>query len=181
MCVPPNTIPQDRLTLFHKTQHSSSEAVATKTSGCPGPHTDSVCSTSRTCAAPPAALLRPLYRPAVVPASLHPEDGDKTIQGVNRSAESVQRPHGAAVAAQAQGTSSRRPLPEFSTTSDTTAYRVHFAPTHTEEPRREMFVKFWCRARHSFYLFCNFSYDTYTLFFLGMFSCWAFFLPEVGK
>ncbi len=39
------------------------------------------------------------------------------------------------------------------------------------------FFKFWCRARHSFYLFCNFSYDT---FFLGMFSCWAFFLPELG-
>jgi hypothetical protein len=72
-----------RLTPFHKsdkTQHSSSQAVATKTSGCPGTHTDSVCSTRRTCAAPPAALLRPLYRPAVVPASLHPEDGDKTFK-----------------------------------------------------------------------------------------------------
>jgi hypothetical protein len=69
-----------RLTLFHKTQHSSSQAVATKTSGCPGPHTDSVCLTRRTCATPPAALLRPLYRPAVVPASLQPEDGDKTFK-----------------------------------------------------------------------------------------------------
>ncbi len=23
--------------------------------------------------------------------------------------------------------------------------------------------KYWCRARHSFYLFCNFSYDTYII------------------
>ncbi len=42
--------------------------------------------------------------------------------------------------------------------------------------------KYWCRARHSFYLFCNFWYDTiHTLFFLGMFSCWVYFLPELGK
>ncbi len=42
-------------------------------------------------------------------------------------------------------------------------------------------LNFWCRARYSFYLFCNFSYDMYTLFFLGMFFCWVFFLPELGK
>jgi hypothetical protein len=42
---------------------------------------------------------------------------------------------------------------------------------------KELFIYFG--AVHSFCLFCNFSYDTFTLFFLGMFSCWVFFLPEL--
>ncbi len=51
-------------------------------------------------------------------------------------------------------------------------------PSHTYTTQ----VKYWCRSRHSFYLFCYFTYDTvHTLFFLGMFSFWVFFLPELGK
>ncbi len=39
------------------------------------------------------------------------------------------------------------------------------------------FFEYWCRARHSFYLFSNFSYNTYIILtrdvLLGILSSWA--------
>jgi hypothetical protein len=40
--------------------------------------------------------------------------------------------------------------------------------------------KTWCRARHSFIYFII-SLTIHTLFFLEIFSCWVFFLPELGS